>query len=428
MSTAFVRWCFIVLGSVLLACGPEPVPALPALQNLQAHEGEILTIERRDSLADVRLRFEATGELTVLEVSPSQLRLRIPHGRSECTLTAVLGTSRASFPISIRRFAWQALPEWDRTSGPIGREYFSLWKSWDSSGLWLFGGFVYEPMQFTPNHELWHFTFADNRWTRQGELTIAPGGARVASSATTTMIFGGANIAADRSLETPRNAQFIREEGAQIHLEAAPTPPLGSYTGGFIHDTKRDRFVSFCGADSSAGFNCRVQSFSSGVWSPVQTRGTAPTPRNGFHFAFDAVSDRVIVYGGDRGGQGWADGILGDVYTLTFDSNDSAGLSAEWQELLAAGAEQPLRRNGAWVYDPTNNRLFVWGGTPDGRTSNEGLDVLTLDAGREAWWHLETSAPSRTSAQGVLDAARGRVLWGFGNGAAVYADLWEMRL
>ncbi len=129
----------------------------------------------------------------------------------------------------------------------------------------------------------------------------------------------------------------------------------------------------------------------------------------------------MILFGGQDG----ADNLDLDGETWALD------LSVEppaWRRLFANGAGPEKRRNGAFALDPLGHRLFVWGGTPDGKNSVSGLQVLSLDRGSEAWTSLDVPAQvrSRTSGLGVLDAARDRILFGFGNAPAPIRDLWSL--
>jgi hypothetical protein len=100
-----------------------------------------------------------------------------------------------------------------------------------------------------------------------------------------------------------------------------------------------------------------------------------------------------------------------------------------WRRLFANGEGPTKRRNGAYALDPVGRRLFVWGGTPDGQTSVEGLDMLTLDRGAEAWTHLDApQVLARTSGLAVHDPARERLVLGFGNSPTPLRDLWALDL
>ena len=75
--------------------------------------------------------------------------------------------------------------------------------------------------------------------------------------------------------------------------------------------------------------------------------------------------------------------------------------------------------------------MFIWGGTPDGEETYPGLYAFDLDRGEEAWSKVETALvpPERTSGMAVYDAARKRLVMGFGNGdGGVHADLWALNL
>ena len=145
----------------------------------------------------------------------------------------------------------------------------------------------------------------------------------------------------------------------------------------------------------------------------------APSARYGFFSGFDAERGRLVVF---SGAQGFAPlDPAADTWALDLRSDPPA-----WHR-LASGEEPgspPGRRNGVAVWDPTGSRLFVFGGTADARGSEPGLWAFDATPGAERWARVERemSPPVRSSAFGVFDASRGRVVFGFGNTTASNYD------
>jgi len=333
--------------------------------------------------------------------------------------------------VAVLPLVWTTLSDWDRGEGPPGREYGGWWLSDETMrpGLHIFGGFHYRPRQFTPSSDLWFFDFATNEWSERpsAEAPIRPGGRIAPGPEPGTIIqHGGAALEPDGSLDTPPVLQMLNYADAEPtwsaspHAEGAP----GSYTGAFIRDARRARWLSICGYDSrDLGLHCNVAEYSPETgWQDVEVAGERPQGRSGFHYAYDEESDRVLVVGGQVGRADLA--IGGDTWAL-----DLSETPARWVRLFE---DSPLvrRRNGAFVLDPIGRRLILWGGTPDGRTAQQGLSILRIDPGHERWDHIPmpVEITARSSGFAVYDAANQRALMGFGNSRAVYTDLYALSL
>lgn len=318
----------------------------------------------------------------------------------------------------------------DEANGtPGGREYFAWWLADDERALYLYGGFSYVPRQFTPTTTLFRFDLATSLWSSVPLEGEAPGpGARVAlDGAGRPHLFGGAGIAANGALETPPSFGAIDASASGASLETLPsTGALGSYTGSLVYDTRRERWLSVCGVDAGVGPHCQVHAFTAeGRWQRINSSLERPSGRYGFHYVYDEATDRVIVFAGQVGADNLD--IDGETWALDLEPNEAGTLT--WTQ-LETPTEISRRRNGAYALDPEGHRMFVWGGTPDGADSVPGIDVLSLERGREVWTHLEPEGapPSRTSAQGVYDPTTHSILWGMGNDDAVYTDLWSLAL
>jgi hypothetical protein len=97
-----------------------------------------------------------------------------------------------------------------------------------------------------------------------------------------------------------------------------------------------------------------------------------------------------------------------------------------WQLIVPDQDIAPGRRNGCSVFDPTASRLFVFGGTADAMTTEEGLFVLDGRPGKERMVRIDReNAPDlRSSGFGFFAPATGDAWMGFGNTATgVYRDL-----
>ncbi len=389
--------------------------------------------------AEVVLDAALTAELTDVraegvEVFREEDRLIVRAGYEAGThgVTATCSTGTLTFEVTVDAIAMEPLASWTAsdTEAPPGREYFAWWIDGDGD-VALYGGFVYQPRQFTPSSDAFRFDLETLTWSR---LTVGgalpPPGGRVAPGLDGALLyFGGAELGADMALDTPPTLRAIEGSASELTFSALDAPGLlGSYTGSFVHDAERDRWLSVCGVETrSIGLHCQVHAYTEdGGFTPLEVTGPAPPGRYGFHYAMDVASDRVIVFGGQIGAGNTA--LSGDTWALELAPPDGGG--PRWVQLFESSEGISRRRNAAYAYDPESRRLFVWGGTADGATSLPGIDVLSLDRGHERWTHvpLPESIPARTSGGGLLDAAHDRILFGFGNSAAIYTDLYALAL
>jgi hypothetical protein len=398
---------------------------------LTVSEGGRLVLERSGALAEAGATFEGRG--VSLTVEDAQVTLRAPYLAEADEALAVDvtcgGGAPVSVPVELRPLTWTRLAEWPEDPGPPAREYGAWWLDSGGDGaLYVFGGFHYRPAQFTPANDAWRFDFGSNAWSPvAGDLPLLPGGrAAPIPGARAVYYFGGSEPTDNGSLSTPPSMfRFDYDESAITPREVEPLGDVGgSYTGSLMYDPKRERWLSVCGVDTATGLHCRVHAFApDGGFAVVRTDGKAPRGRYGFHYAYDEETDRVVVFGGQDGSGNEA--IAGDTWALELGREPPA-----WVQLSASDPAASKRRNGAFAFDPVGHRLFVWGGTPDGRNSVKGLQALSFERGAEAWTDITTTSgpPSRTSALAIYDAPRARIVVGFGNDDAVYRDLWALDL
>jgi hypothetical protein len=303
----------------------------------------------------------------------------------------------------------------------------------DADRLWVYGGFHYVPRQFTTGHDAWSLDLRTSAWTphSDGPALGLPGAGLATLADGRAYRYGGLSFNAQSgSAATPFVLHEIRTGTAGLsftELHPGGASRTGDYQASFFHHPRTNQIYSVCGMNTDVGAHCNVSAFDpeSGSWSRVVVDGTAPTGRNGHFWAYDPATDRLIIFSGE-GYPGTNDcaNCLDDTWALELSSTPP-----RWVELM--NTTPPVgRRNGAYVLDPVGHRLFIWGGTPNGRTSAPGLWALDLRPGSEAWHEVPTvgGAPVRTSGAAVFDASRRRILFAFGNNPAPLTDLWALEL
>jgi len=237
----------------------------------------------------------------------------------------------------------------------------------------------------------------------------------------------------------PTASTFQTSQGAREVRRARPTsllstgdgnegvwhlvaPPSGTpfFAPSLVYDSARNRLIAFGGEGSDYLDETWVFTIASGQWSLLPTVGTRPPARRLHGAVYDPSGDRLVIFGG------WAEGLLDDVWQLTLSGTPT------WSPLPATGS--PGARAGfATVYDPANDRMVIFGGydgvTPPLERTN---DVWALSLGPSpAWTPITTSgtppSPRFWLAAG-FDPAAGALLVFGGNDGGLSNQLWKLTL
>jgi hypothetical protein len=145
------------------------------------------------------------------------------------------------------------------------------------------------------------------------------------------------------------------------------------------------------------------------TWVQTATGGTPG--RLGAMMTYDAVRERVVLFGGG--------GLCG--MAQCNDTWDYDGVT--WVEIDPANGIAPQRRDqGALTYDPIRGRVVLHGGH---RSGSNGVFADTWEWDGETWTQLAGASPGAAWASGMtFDAARGRsVLFG---GLVAPAGTWTL--
>ncbi len=410
----------------------EPDCALELPAGLGGRQGERLRVPLTLGADVTAVRVAVSGTRSDA-VEGESLRLTVPYGTTLGTVvlesTCDGKTTQHDVNLTVQPLRWTRAAEWTGAGGPSGREYFATWLDAEHDRVLLYGGFVYQPQQFTPNHELWAYSLSDARWSQlplSGDAPASAAGRVVPQPGGGALYFGGLDDALSATPYVLKQLT-VDEASARWSADFPAATGRGEYQPSFFYDARRDRYLSVCGGSDGVDgmYHCEVRELrlTGGVatWAPVAVEGLAPGGRNGHAWAYDEATDRLVLFGGDRGGS-----TLGDTWVL-----DLSSAVPKWTCLFERSEAAQRRRNMGYVLDTRAHRLLVWGGTPDGATAVEGVQALDLTPGAEQWYQVdaENAPPARTSAGGVYDAERNRALLGFGNSAlGIYVDWWALEL
>jgi hypothetical protein len=342
------------------------------------------------------------------------------------TSTNARGVStQLTVTVTVNPIRWLPRVQWTDATGPSAREHGAFVLDAMRNRLLLLGGSGYMPQGMALS-DAWSFDLVAGAWSMvntSGDMLSGGASRRVVvmPDGQTAYLFGGYGSANSMNNELYR-LSLNDSGGSVVRVEQRNPPPVRSLHG-FGYDPMSQRFVVFGGAGARSPLDDTwMMTLDNGVavWTSVDVL-EAPTARYGFFTAMDTDRGRFIVF---SGAQGFAQiDAARDTWALDVRSTPPA-----WHQ-LATGDEPgspPGRRNGVSVWDPSGPRLWVIGGTADARTTEAGLWAFDALPGAEKWTRVdrEGAAPLRSSAFGVYDGARNRVVFGFGNSlAGVFRDL-----
>jgi N-acetylneuraminic acid mutarotase len=139
-----------------------------------------------------------------------------------------------------------------------------------------------------------------------------------------------------------------------------------------------------------------------------------PPELTGAQMAYDAESDRMVLFGGmDWDSEQGNIRLHDDTWTYDFDSNT-------WTK-MAPQVSPPGRHFHAMAYDARSDRVILFGGSP----SRD--DTWAYDHNTDAWEELEPAIKptDRVSCAMVYDPVSGRViLFGGESGLEALDDTW----
>ena len=199
--------------------------------------------------------------------------------------------------------------------------------------------------------------------------------------------------------------------------------PSARYGHTAVLDPARNRIVVYGGQDETgACADAWALSLAGGMeWSVMTPGGKSPAARHGHAAIYDPSQDRMVMFGG----YDRVGGSQNDVWALTFNG------STAWQELAPAGKKPSMRRDHTATYDPIRNRMVLFGGYFN-YFSLADTWALSL-SGQPVWTPIKTGPPSPSGRDGqtaIYDGSADRVLVHGGHDARVGAedDTWALSL
>ncbi|WP_028592022.1 S-layer homology domain-containing protein [Paenibacillus massiliensis] len=255
--------------------------------------------------------------------------------------------------------------------------------------------------------------------------------------------------ATSASLATTEN--YVWTERYPTTLPQARTAPLMAY------DPRSEKILMFGGYVGGSAIRVNdTWTWDGENWEQLHPTVTPPA-RSGGGMAYDPISNRIIMYGGDGRtnflgdtwtwtGTDWQEltpsaspGLRGVPYMATDEKNDNivffGGQSqtgptnetwvwdgGNWVQQAPSTSPTP-RAFGQMAYDPANQNLVMFGGNSSGGFLN---DTWTWD-GVDWTQHITTSAPNIRMAYGLAYDGAHIILFGgeiLGSGGRMNDDTW----
>lgn len=137
-------------------------------------------------------------------------------------------------------------------------------------------------------------------------------------------------------------------------------------------------------------------------WAKVTPIGTGPSARSQATAIYDSVNNVMTLFGGGSS----SSTVYNDVWTLT-NANGLTG-TPTWTLISATGTAPAARQGHTAIYDAVNNRMTVYGGSNNkGKVLNDGWILTNANGigGTPAWVQLVSTAagPYRKSHTAIYD-------------------------
>jgi hypothetical protein len=208
-----------------------------------------------------------------------------------------------------------------------------------------------------------------------------------------------------------------------------------------IYDSVTDQMIVFAGqhAPTNIDFNDvwalqNVIPSSSATqeniqWIRVTLTGKPPSDRFGHSAVYNSTTDRMIVF---AGGTGFPGPCVNDLWIA--NRITSVGGSPFWTSSTATGTLPPIREGHTAVYNPTTNKMIIFGGTNCSGTYYNDVWILSNadgTTGTPSWAQATptgTAPIARTQATAIYDSVH-NVMTVYAGGAGtttVYSDVWTL--
>lgn len=325
------------------------------------------------------------------------------HQTRHLAVTRMIAVALLSAGISAAQPAWTELT----TAGSVpGRERPSAVYDPTTNRLIVYGGLSINSACCTTYNEVWVLSNANGlggapTWTQLAP--IAPSGfpaprsnqtAAYDPSTNRMIVFGGGQLGLCGVFCTLFNDTWILanangQGGTPTWLPLAPTggPPAPREGQSELYDAQNNLLIIFGGGNNGEDDmnDTWVLTNANGLGgTPAWTElapGAAPSGRENFASGYDPTTNRMIIFGGCCY---WTN----DTWVLT--NANGLGGTPQWQQQSPSGTLPSIRNTPAYGYDPTNNFLLIFGMQGPGIFYNDTWQLLNANGamGTTQWVNL----------------------------------------
>jgi len=308
------------------------------------------------------------------------------------------------------------------STNPLGRASFAMTYAEDDDRVVLFGGGVVVSAQAvtTPEDATWTYDLNTNTWVNRNPSPRPPplGGHAMAydMNSDRVVLFGGCSSCPPDPWVSNVDT-WAYHAGANTWTDMAPdSGPPAMIGGRMAYDSQSDQTILFGGlspsfSEYSATWAYHVET---NTWTNMAPP-IGPSARNYQGMAYDAKSDRIILFGGAG-----ASGILGETWAYDFDAN-------VWTNMQPATSPPPTDFV-EMVYDSQSDRVILFGGNYGGTA--DSAETWAYNFGSNVWTKTNSPAPPPARSRHALayDSESDRtVLFGGLDSSAfsLYSDTWS---
>jgi hypothetical protein len=204
------------------------------------------------------------------------------------------------------------------------------------------------------------------------------------------IMFGGRNCSGGGSYNDVwimTNANGVGGTPQWISLSTAGAPTARNNHSA-VYDAANDRMIIFGGCmfgctptlnDVWVLTNAKGLGPGTPTWIQLSIPGAQPSGRQSHRAAYDAASNRMIVFSGQNGAGTLGPNLFLDVWVLT--NANGLGGTPQWTQLSPTGGPPPGEYGSSAVYDSANNRLMVFGGSNQSGVATNASWVLSNASG-----------------------------------------------
>jgi methionine-rich copper-binding protein CopC len=300
-------------------------------------------------------------------------------------------------------------------SHPSPRGWFAMAYDVQSDRIILFGG---TQKNAVLSAETWAYDVDGDAWTNM-RPAASPGARRDHSMVydprhDRVILYGGfmdGNVIKDDTWT------YDFDNNTWTLVTASPKPPE-RYMHAAAFDSGSVRMVVFGGSSLTGGYKTWAETWTFDLenrsWKNA-TSGSGPSARTYHTMSYDARHDRIVLFGGNAGGNAADDG------TWVYD-NDAGG----WEEKKPASRPEGRDRHSS-AYDEAGNRVVVFGGYA-GQKGRESNTTWALDLSAGVWENVTSTVgpPPRAAHSAAYDSKSAKlVLFSGALGWDYLDDTWS---